>query len=120
MLEDGFIKPNNNIFSSPVLLIKKKDGTWNFCVDYKVLTIIRDRFSMSTINELVDELGSTTIFTKIDLYSGYHQIRVIPINTHKTVFHTTNGNYEFLVIPFSLTNAPSTFQATMNDFFNPI
>jgi len=97
MLQDDFIKPNNNPVSSPVLLIKKKDGTWHFCVDYRALnaTIIHNRFSIPTIDELLDELGSTTIFTKIDLYSGYHQIRVTQETPTRQLFRPLMGITNF-------------------------
>ena len=121
MVNKGFVRPSTSPWGAPVLFVKKKDGSMRLCIDYRELNkvTIRNQYPLPRIDDLFDQLQGAKVFSKIDLKSGYHQLRVHDEDVSKTTFRTRYEHFEFLVMPFRLTNAPAAFMDIMNRIFRP-
>ncbi|GJV81783.1 putative reverse transcriptase domain-containing protein [Tanacetum coccineum] len=121
LLEKGFIHPSSSPWGAPVLFVKKKDGSFRMCIDYHELNklTVKNRYPLPRIDDLFDQLQGSSVYSKIDLCSGYHQLRVREEDIPITAFQTRYGHYEFQVMPFGLTNAPAVFMDLMNRVYKP-
>jgi hypothetical protein len=121
LLDKGLIRPSSSPWGAPVLFVRKKDGSMRMCVDYRELNkrTIKNRYPLPRIIDLFDQLQGSSYYSKIDLRSGYHQVRVQEEDIEKTTFRTRYRHYEFLVMPFGLTNAPAVFMDLMNRVCKP-
>jgi len=115
MQKNGIIQPSNSPWASPIVLVRKKDGTLRLCVDYRNLNSVTkpDKFPIPRIDDILDQLGESKYFSTLDMASGYWQIKVSEESQEKTAFITHSGLYEFRVMPFGLTNVPGVFQRLM-------
>jgi hypothetical protein len=121
LLDKGYIEPSCSPYGAPILFVGKKDGTLRMCMDYRALNklTVKNRYPLPRIDDLLDQLHGATVFSSLDLASGYHQVRITEDDVPKTAFRTPFGHFQWRVLPFGLSNAPSTFQAMMNDVFGP-
>ena len=119
LVEQGFIRPSESAYGAPILFVKKKDGGLRLCVDYRALNdiTVKNKYMLPRMDELFDRVHGAKFFSKIDLRTGFHQIKVAEQDIHKTAFRTRYGHFEYLVLPMGLTNAPATFQHLMNHTF---
>ena len=117
----GMIRPSQSPWAAPILFVGKKDGTLRMVVDYRGLNAqtVKNRYPLPRIDELIDSLGGSAVYSSLDLQQGYNQIKIRAEDVSRTAFRTPMGHYEFVVLPFGLTNAPATFQAVMNRIFEP-
>ena len=116
MLRDDVVEPSKSPFAAPVVLVRKPDGTWRFCVDYRRLNAIttKDVYPLPRIDDALSRLEGAQYFFIMDMQAGYWQVQIKPEDREKTAFITANGLHQFKVMPFGLTNAPSTFQRMMD------
>lgn len=121
MLEHGIVRHNNSPFASPEVMVRKKDGSWRLCVDHRRLNqhTVKDRFPIPLIEDLMHELGTATLFSKLDLRVGFNKLRIEEGEEFTPAFKIHGGHFEYLVMPFGLTNAPASFQSFMNHIFQP-
>jgi hypothetical protein len=121
LLDKWYIHPSSSSWGCPALFVKKKDQSLRLCVDYRPLNAVtvKNKYPLSRIDILFDQLASAKVFSKVDLCSGYHQIKIRPEDVPKTAFSTRYGLYEYLVMSFGLTNVPAHFMYLMNSVFMP-
>jgi hypothetical protein len=119
LLEKGFMRPSSSPWGAPMIFVLKKDGTQRLCVDYRALNevTIKNKYPLPRIDDLFDQLHHACVFSKINLQSGYHQLKILECDIPKTTFVLRYGLYEYMVMSFGLTNAPANFMYLMNKVF---